>query len=251
MKKIIAALLLIATCALAQVDSNEDRYFHAHRGFYFSINSGAFYTYVRHTLHDATYNGLEKSTGSFTGFLNYDEIRLGGSIANKASIFAAIGFGYGSGTFSEDMECAECSNDKEGSFEEDDNEDIRFLFGIGGEFYPIQDQGSPIYGLFFGLTAGLVLDIISFTDHSYNTVYEDELTNTTYGNFVIRFEVGKDWWIGRRWSFGVALNYTYGSFSDEFGNESTYGDSYEEKFYLEDEESFTNHTFGLTLRLSH
>ena len=245
MKKIILSLLLIASCAFARVDSDDDRYFHAHRGFYFSVNSGFVYTYVRNTLHDYTSEGFQKSTSTFNGFLSYEEIRLGGSIANVASVYAVFGVGYGTGAYEDEIECEDCRRYSEGSFEEDDDEDIRLLFGVGGEFYPIQEKESPAYGLFFGITAGFTIDNVFFTDHYFNEVY-DEVISDGFANLFARFEVGKEWWFGRRWSFGVALNYTIGSMSE------TYSDGYYDgEMSFEDEESFANHTFGLTLRLTH
>ena len=245
MKKVILTLLLIASFAFARADSNDDSRFHAHRGFYFSINSGVVYTYARSFLRDNMDDGLKESNTTFTGLLSYEEIRLGGSIANIASVYAVFGFGYGTGTYEDEIECNDCSRRNEGTFKEDDDEDIRLLFGVGGEFYPIQEKESAAYGLFFGITAGFIIDNVICTDHDFDESY-DEMISDAFANLFVRLEVGKEWWIGRRWTFGVALNYTYGSMSE------TYDDSYYDgETYLEDEESFANHTFGLTLRLTH
>ena len=85
------------------------------------------------------------------------------------------------------------------------------------------------------------MDFVTYTDHYYDDVY-DETISTAFANLYCRFEIGKEFWISRRWSFGVALSYTIGSQEEESG--SNYIDEQER-------ESHTGHTFGLMIRLTH
>ena len=167
-----------------------------------------------------------------SGFLHpYEEIRLGASIANIISLYATLGAGIGTAHY----EFVESYGDDEDlkknyygeSNELNENTDsydmlLKFLFGGGVEFYPIRDQFSPIYGSFIGLTVGISIDMA--LDH-HDFIYS-----------FIRFEVGKDWWFSRRWSYGFAFNYTLGDTTSEIDNER---------------DSYRNHTIGLTFRLSH
>lgn len=243
MNKLISAMLLIASCAFAQSNANSsdsDVRYHAHRGFYFSVGTGFAYTSLSKTINSKSDYDPVEETDRFSSLLSYDEFRLGASIANVASIYATFGFGFGYGSYEDEIKRTG-DDPKEGSFEEDGNPDIRLLFGVGGEFYPIQNKESSIYGLFFGISAGLTLDFVTYTDHYYDDVY-DETISTAFANLYCRFEIGKEFWISRRWSFGVALSYTIG------GQEEESGPNYIDE---QERESHTGHTFGLMIRLTH
>ena len=241
--KVIATILLIACCAFAQYDTGtgNDSHKHLHKGFFFSFSMAPTYTYLRHAFYEKEADGMDIEIGKFSAVLLYEEIRLGYSFSNKASIYGALGFSHGEGSYEDEM-LKTGKEPREASFEEEDDEAFRFLFGIGGEFYPIQDKGNPVYGLFFGATLGLVLDHVSYTDHSYETIYEGEKVGTMFANFYGRLEVGKDWWFRNHWSFGVAFNYTYGFYEGDYTDTaSPYTNT----------ESHVNHSTGLTFRIAH
>lgn len=243
MKKIFATLLLIASCAFAQYEtqSSTETNSHVRRGFYFNTNLGFIYTSTKSTTTDTYKSYTYTETNKFSGLIPHDEIRLGASIANFVSIYVTGGFSYGTGSY-EDEQKNTGSKQQEYSFEEAEshNEDYRILLGVGGEFYPIKDAESSIYGLFIGISTGLVMDNVFHTDHSFDSFYDDETICTAIGNIFFRFEVGKDWWFSRRWSFGVALNYTIGMMDEDY----SYSDYTEEI-------SESSHTFGLAVRLTH
>ena len=131
-EKIIGATLLLASLAFAQYETSDDYfgsseptnstsafestsystnsapaktekkdpYYHTHKGFYFSTSLTFGYTYLRYNNHDVYYDGVEIDEYKFTGFMTpYEEVRLGGSIANVASVYGLLGFGIGTGTF--------------------------------------------------------------------------------------------------------------------------------------------------------
>lgn len=276
--KVIASLLLLASCAFAQYGSEyasgssfdsgstynsgteyssqteyttqatynstteysapkydkKDLYTHAHRGFYFSPSLS--FIYMNHN-HVNTYRSKKEEHKAY-GYLPYGEIRLGGSIANIASVFGAIGFGYGSGSYETK------NNDVYDKFKVDANL-IKFLLGFGANFYPIQDKENPAYGLLIGLTIGLGIDGAFYDYHgSYDDYYYDYdfSGDRAFINYMFRFEIGKDWWFSRRWSFGISFNYTYGTYSDK--------DDYEYSYNREKDE-YTSHTFGFSVRLTH
>lgn len=244
MKKIISAILLSAFYVFAQSNSNSnenDEYYHAHKGFYFSANTGIILTNLSKTTTSFPDKNVEKEKENFSGYLGYDEIRLGASIANVVSIYGAFGFGFGSGSYEDEIELTGTQLHREGSFEEDGDDDFRLLFGIGGEFYPFQDKESPFYGLFLGICPGLILDFVSITDHYYNSIYDDTIS-TPFANIFCRFEIGREFWIGRRWSFGIALSYTIGGLEEESGVE-----------YLNEIEHDSNSSYsiGLMIRITH
>lgn len=199
-----------------------DPYYHTHRGFYFSTSIGFAYTYLRHSN---AYREKEKSH-KFTGLmLPYEETRLGGSISNLVSIYSLIGVGAGTGSI-------EYEYKKNGDNYEDykiDASGLRFALGLGLDFYPIQDKENPVYGLFVGLSSGILLDA---TFHKSNSSNDDNFINIFY-----RLEVGRDWWFSKRWCFGVALNYTFGTMS--LGDDDDVLDNYR------------NHSFGLSVRIAH
>ena len=249
MKKYITILFLIVSCAFAQNEtgtSNDIPNEHTHNRFFFSFNMGPTRTYLRQTFHNKLRDGNEYENGKFTAVLLYEEIRLGWSFYNTASFYGAIGFSHGKGTY-QDETIKISSDPRHIYFEEDDDESYRFLFGIGGEYYPIQNQDNPFYGLFVGLTFGLMLDNVAFTDFSYDEIYIGETVTTMFANFYGRLEIGKEWWFSDHWSIGFALNYAYGFYDGK--NRSKVKN--EEGNYYMDKESHVNHSVGLALRLAY
>ena len=259
--KVIASLLLLASFAFAQYGSEynsgssfgsgsgynsgpeyststeysaprydkKDLYTHVHRGFYFSTNLSFAYMNDTHTETDR--NDKEKTNAY--GYLHpYVELRLGGSIANVASIFGAIGLGTGSGSY-------EISGDERYDKYKVDATLLKLLFGVGGEFYPIQDKENPAYGLFLGLTVAIGVDG-AFYD-KYDSYYDEYYSGDTgFINYMFRFEIGKDWWFSRRWSVGIAFNYTYGTYTDSSSD-----------YYYKEKDEYSSNTFGFTIRLTH
>lgn len=241
MKRIIATLLLIASCAFAQYNpgTENDQGHHFRRGFYFSTSTGITYTSINYFREEMTYNRLEIIKSEFSGLLTYGEARLGVSITNWPSFYGVMGFGYGSGRYSDKIENS--LDHTQGTFEESGDEVFRILVGLGGEYvYPFQEIESSANGLFFGISAGFIVDFVNYTDHDTDEVF-DYTTSTDFGNFFFRFETGKDWWISRRWSIGAAFNYTLSVFDQEYAGYNNYTNK----------ESSTGHTFGLMFRITH
>ena len=242
MKRIIASLLFVASCVFAQ-DINKspdtDPKFHSHRGLYFSNSLAFSYIYTRHLYVEDTEDYYTKYNDIFNGSGLYNEIRLGGSIANIVSIYAATGFGYHSGTFEEEKEEREINKEKIDSkdINDDDAKEFRVLLGLGAEFYPIHRTSSPLYGLFFGLSSGVVMDVVRYT---YNKKKGRHATDTLIDMFGA-FEIGKEWWISRRWSVGTSLFYNFGAYNekDEEERNATYKDS------------FAVHSIGISFRITH
>ena len=219
--------------------NSEDRdpYRHVHRGFYFAPSLTAAYTTLKHT---ETYRSKHEYTADAFMF-PYLEIRLGGSIAGVASIYGAVGIGTGTGTLKQDVKSN--NNDYYSYYDDDDYyyskidaTMLRLLFGAGVDFYPIQDKENPMYGLFAGLTVGIMIDG-AFYKRSNDRDYTDD---ETFINYAFRFEVGKDWWFSRRWSVGIAFNYTLGKYSES-----------DNDYYDREKDEYSGHTFGLTVRLAH
>ena len=183
-----------------------DPYYHAHRGLYFATSAGMAYTYLRH-CHTSSKND---KCHEYTTFMTpYIESRFGGSIHNIASLYGLIGFGIGAVT--------------------SDYKTLRLTFGLGADFYPFQNsENTVVNGIFLGISAGYMLDLTvnksAFSD-------DDNFMNMFY-----RLEIGKDSWISKRWSFGYAFNYTFGTLS--LGDKN-------------DTDSYRNHTFGLTVKIAH
>lgn len=94
--------------------------------------------------------------------------------------------------------------------------------------------------MFVSIAAGLSIEFVLYKDEgsssdSYSS--NDEFSHSeTIGNLFFRGEIGKDWWFSKRWSFGAAINYSFGKFSDDYNNES---------------DVFLNHVIGLTIRITH
>ena len=282
-KKILAAMLLLASCVFAQYEydqygsnqygadpygaeyntqqttySNQqteysaqrfdqnpeerDPYWHAHRGFYFAPSLTAAYTTLKHT---ETYRSKKEEYTADAFMFPYLEIRLGGSIAGVASIYGAVGLGTGTGTLKRNVKESSSSYYDYYDYSYYDDDDfynkvdvtmLRLLFGAGVDFYPIQDKENPMYGLFAGLTVGIMIDG-AFYKRSND---RDDTVDHDYINYAFRFEVGKDWWFSRRWSVGIAFNYTLGKYSED-----------DHDYYYSDKDEYSGHTFGLTVRLAH
>lgn len=282
-KKILAAMLLLASCVFAQYEydqygsnqygadpygaeyntqqttySNQqteysaqrfdqnpeerDPYWHAHRGFYFAPSLTAAYTTLKHT---ETYRSKKEEYTADAFMFPYLEIRLGGSIAGVASIYGAVGLGTGTGTVKRNVKESRSSYydyydysyyDDDDFYNKGDVTMLRLLFGAGVDFYPIQDKENPMYGLFAGLTVGIMIDG-AFYKRSND---RDDTVDHDYINYAFRFEVGKDWWFSRRWSVGIAFNYTLGKYSED-----------DHDYYDSDKDEYSGHTFGLTVRLAH
>ena len=282
-KKILAAMLLLASCVFAQYEydqygsnqygadpygaeyntqqttySNQqteysaqrfdqnpeerDPYWHAHRGFYFAPSLTAAYTTLKHT---ETYRSKKEEYTADAFMFPYLEIRLGGSIAGVASIYGAVGLGTGTGTLKRNVKESSSSYYDYYDYSYYDDDDfynkvdvtmLRLLFGAGVDFYPIQDKENPMYGLFAGLTVGIMIDG-AFYKRSND---RDDTVDHDYINYAFRFEVGKDWWFSRRWSVGIAFNYTLGKYSED-----------DHDYYDSDKDEYSGHTFGLTVRLAH
>ena len=213
-------------------NAKNDLYTHTHRGFYFSTSLT--FAYMSST-HNEKYGHYEKDETKASGLLYpYEEVRLGGSIAGVVSIYGLIGAGVGSGTFEKK------STEADESFKTDDATLLKLQFGLGGEFYPIQEKENPMHGLFVGFAFGLAIDGAFYKKNNrYNDKYSSGDDGFPY--LFYRFEIGKDFWFSKRWSVGVAFNYTYGTYNDE-------NSGYEEDHETDE---CTGHTFGLTIRLSH
>jgi len=271
--KVIASLLLLASCAFAQYGSEytsgssfdsgptynseteystqttynstteytarsydkKDLYTHARRGFYFSPSLSFIYL---NDSHIDSYRSKKVEHKAY-GYMPYAEVRLGGSIANIASVFGALGLGYGSGSY--ELK----GNDYYDKFKVDADL-LKFFFGVGANFYPIQDKENPAYGLLLGLTIGIGVDGAFYKYHgSYDYDYDDYdySGDRAFVNYMFRFEAGKDWWFSRRWSFGISFSYTYGTYTGDPDSDSRYKN--------EGKDEFSSHTFGFSVRLTH
>ena len=225
-----------------QNPEERDPYWHAHRGFYFAPSLTAAYTTLKHT---ETYRSKKEEYTADAFMFPYLEIRLGGSIAGVASIYGAVGLGTGTGTVKRNVKESRSSYydyydysyyDDDDFYNKGDVTMLRLLFGAGVDFYPIQDKENPMYGLFAGLTVGIMIDG-AFYKRSND---RDDTVDHDYINYAFRFEVGKDWWFSRRWSVGIAFNYTLGKYSED-----------DHDYYDSDKDECSGHTFGLTVRLAH
>lgn len=236
----------------------QELYTHTRRGFYFANSLTFGYLYLRYSDADANYNGeYDIEDAKYKGFMMpYYEMRLGASIANWFSIYGGFGVGYGTGTL-EYLEDRPSSYNDSHEYFKIDAKNLRIAFLCGGELYPIHDKESSMYGFFVGIGFGFSIDGAFYEETEYRTSsYYGNYTETyesskTFVNTFVRFEVGKDWWFSRRWSFGVAANYTLGGLDDSStSNNGTYYSEYD-YYNSKDRTSFALHSFGLTLRLTH
>ena len=222
-----------------------DRYTHAHRGFYFVNALTIGYTYLRGSEQDYYNHRAEFENYKFKGVaIPYEEVRLGASIANTVSIYAALGLGYATGSIN--FTRGDISTSVQTENFKASAATLKFLLGLGLEFYPIHDQDNPAYGLFFGVCSGFSIEGAFYEKeersssyyHDYETSQEDRVFPAIYA----RFEVGKDWWFCRRWSVGISFNYTIGSLEDKVHSDDSFN---------MDRDSFAVHSFGLTVRIAH
>lgn len=249
MKRIVSTLLLVVTSALAQYETNQNEpIFQEHLGLYLSANLGLFYTTETNIFNVESSIYDSKSTEEFSGVLSLLDLRCGKSFNNIVSFYGVAGLGYGIGSYEEkDEEINIGQQDENYSFKENNNDIFRILFGGGGEFYPIQDKGNPLYGSFIGINAGFVVDIIQMTEHDHNQVYKDSSTVIAPVDIYCKFEFGKEWRLSRLWNYGFALNYTIGKLESKQGN--LY--NHTKKTIYSETVSHTSHTFGLAFRVSH
>jgi hypothetical protein len=197
--------------------------YHTHNGFFFSFGLTFGYSYVRYSYTSDRY-GESGEDQFFKGVLiPYGEVRLGWS-AKMLTSFAMVGVGYGRGSY----EYNHGAGSSILSYTVDANA-FRFLSGLGIEFYLIQDKENIFYGLFLGVSLGYVYDRVA-------AIAEP---TREYNSFFARFEAGKDWWFSNYWSIGAALNYTMGSFPDDFNSSH------------DEHRSYGCHTFGLTVRVAY
>lgn len=160
--------------------------YHAHRGFYVSCNFNFGYTYYSRPIYNWSSSSKENVfKGSMIGF---GEFRMGGSIANTATIYGLFGYGSGSGVY------------KYEDVSQSNYDYSRYNFGTGVEFYPVEDKNSAIYGFFVGASVGFM---------HLNSIRKDLFS-------YFRLDLGKDWWISERWALGVGVNYAT-NFNDDDG----------------------------------
>lgn len=236
MKPIILAIILLFTsfsfAQSVQSDKTDSNY-HAHSGIYFSTgitfgleslsNNAAI-----HSLGDSEWNK------SFDGFLTpLMEVRLGGYIRNIVSVYGLFGVGFGTGDYKDiyyDMDHKEAWHGSASATT------TRMHFGIGTEFYPIQNNESLFYGLFLGLSVGYAFEDISISHND-----EHNSSNEECNNIFERIEAGYDWWLSSHWKAGVSLNFTLGRYFETINNAG----------YEDDEETTKSQVIGLTIRIAH
>jgi hypothetical protein len=233
-KKILAILLLLASSAFAQYANGK-----FHRGLFFSTSLTFGYTYLRNYELSIQDEGYNEKTHKFNGAMHpYAELRFGRTTANIFSLYGSLGLGFGIGNFD--------AVDKSYNVYPDNNSqveatglDVKFLVGGGAEFYPVQNQENPLYGLFLGFSLGFVIDGVKYT------IDENDGDFDGFANIFYRFELGKEWWIDTRWSLGVALNYMYGSLElkDETSSYNSAG--------INEKASCVTHTIGISVRVAH
>lgn len=226
---------------------SKDPYMHAHRGFFFSPSITFGRTYFRHSYTSSSYySDSYKETYKYKGYqVPQAEIRLGGTIASAVTVYGCIGLGVGTGTFNYKKKLTDSYDNSEDKNYDATN--IRFAFGAGLEFYPVQDKESASYGLFLGVAGGFAIEGAFYDEEvrysSYYGGYYDETESESEAvpGLFLRFEFGKDWWFARRWSFGVSFNYTIGGFGVDDNDSS----------YHSDKDDYVSHLFGFTIRLAH
>lgn len=239
-KKIIVTALVLAAISFAQFGQNSearpidknDYYYHPHTGLYFTTNIG--FGYASMNSHHET--NRDTTNSSFSGWWTPSiEVRLGGYYVDISAFYAAIGFECGTGKYEK--------TNPLGTSKEIDASSTRMFFGFGGEFYPIRNKESALYGMFFGFFFGAALEGL---DIGTSSIWIDEKqSDVTKGfhNIFGRVEAGYDWWFSIRWRAGIAFNYSYGRFINS--ENGRYNSSYI------DREVISNHNLGLTIRIAH
>lgn len=207
-----------------ETDVSKNPHYHTHNGFFFSFGLTYAYSYVRYSYSDAESSENQYFKGAL---IPYAEARFGWYSAKMMSTYLMIGVGYGTGDFEYDNENYNKKERSESALV--DINDFRFLSGIGTDFYLVRDKESLLYGVFLGVSLGYVFD----------KVYTEDFGDKEYNSFFVRFEAGKDWWLSDYWSVGVALNYTLGSFPDDFSSSR------------DEHRSYGCHTFGITVRVAY
>ena len=242
MKNIFVVLLLIASCAFAQFKATSDSSTtnsaitnkapingevseHIRKGFYFSAG----YTFGHVTLNDHYEDDDRNPDMTYNGWqVLFFDVRLGAHIAHIVTIYGTLGIGVGTGNY---------EHEYRGDEIKDDATSLKGILGVGTEITPFQNTESPLHGLLFGICIGLAAERVEYNyeGNEIGIVYHnnsDDADHNIFDNFFGRVEAGYEWWIGKRWRFGTAFNYTFGGYDDGSW------------------ESITSHTFGLTIRLS-
>lgn len=255
MKKIILATILLCTsfaCAQfgqpkAKIDKN-DYYYHSRTGFYFTTGLTFGHTSLHHSRVYEEYSGESQDDKDYTGWHTpYTEVRIGGYYEDLASIYGAIGIGWGSGDYkyTHNYRSSRKDSDPIESSSKASASDFNILLGLGAEFYPVRNKESVLYGLFLGFGGGYTIEGVTYEEeHDDDYRYKKNTGTQGYHRFFARAEAGYDWWFSKRWRLGASFNYTFGINSDDHDEKSQYMSSYK------DEESISSHTFGLTLRIA-
>jgi hypothetical protein len=81
------------------------------------------------------------------------------------------------------------------------------------------------------------MDVVRYT---YNKKKGRHATDTLIDMFGT-FEIGKEWWISRRWSVGTSLFYNFGTYNEK--DEEERGATYKD--------SFATHSIGISFRITH
>lgn len=235
MKRAIAILLLIAASIFAQdgTGTSSDTSAHFRNGLYFSTGLTLGYTYFRSSF--STDIGYSETYTS-RGFIPYADIRLGRSFANTFAIYGLVGFGVGTSTLEYQYNPYDRPKRKKGE-EYDGATFIRMALGTGLEYHTAKIAN----GSFVGIALGVALEGVEGSPNGpseYHSYEVSESEKETMFSFFARLEAGKDWWIGRHWTFGTALSYTIGTFDYETGSDH---DTYE----------VSSHLVGIALRFTH
>lgn len=130
------------------------------------------------------------------------DFKLGGAASNLIALYSEIGFSLFTGTLNHSKESFYKENVDFNYNLSNRNKDkykqvyqVRYFFGAGTTIYPFREPGAA-NGFFIGGSIG------------YTYVSDDE-----YGfsgiERTFKGEIGKDWWISNKMSFGVGAQYMY------------------------------------------
>lgn len=195
-----------------------------HRGTYFSVGSGVAYSRFKTA---ESYDGYRYIDGvpqygdvdgtiTFGGVSPAFNMRIGRSVGNAVSIYGDFDFVMISGKFESSTELLYRESYQ---VEEKFSRTLSwngvvggyFSGGVGIEVYPCRNPNSVMRGFHFGnaFSAGYnVADPhkpISLEDVSSHEKKFDEIA------FLVRTDVGMDWWVSETWSIGVEFAYTTAS----------------------------------------
>jgi len=202
------------------VIEKENLNYRARSGFFFSLGLTFAYSYVRYSYSYPEYSENQYFKGAL---VPYAEARIGLMSDKLMSLYLMMGLGYGVGNFEYDESVSKA--DEQDTFEYTSREgNFRFLYGIGTEFYLVQNVENLLYGVFLGASLGYVYDKVSKRE---------------FYSLFARFEAGKDWWLRNGLRYGVAVNYLIGSFPDDFDSSK------------DEHRAYGCHTFGLTVRVAY